>query len=122
MVTSLPDLPFSCAPAPLKNAFPGRNTYLLVCLSGSGYCRLPPVDHLTCMKTFAVCANLLLCSTPLCAEFDEHTWFLGDDTPSARTGIRFGLTDNQPRNFSGVRFPLKLNENNMMVSDGSKES
>ena len=71
------------------------------------------------MKFLLFYFALVLSTGVALAQFDQHTWFIGDDTPLTQTGLRFGLDDNQPQDYSGIRYPLKLNENNMIVSDGA---
>ena len=46
------------------------------------------------MKYFLLVVTLLLGRSILYAQFDQHTWFIGDDGSGVQTGIRFGLVDN----------------------------
>ena len=58
----------------------------------------------------------LLLSSPVFAQLAEHTWFLGGGANDVRTGLRFNFNTNEPEPYNDVRFPLQLQENNMIIS------
>lgn len=53
------------------------------------------------------------------SQIDKHTWFFGNGSGNSRPGIRFDFSTNQPSKFNEVRYPLGLQENNIIVSDPS---
>lgn len=65
----------------------------------------------------------LTCSITLFGQLERHTWFFGGPTGNApapvQTGIRFDFDTNQPQQFNDVRYPLRLQENNIIISDPS---
>ena len=61
----------------------------------------------------------LTCVVPVAGQFAEHTWSIGGGDGRTRTGIRFDFNTSQPPDYSGIRSPLDLQENNTIISDGA---
>ena len=59
--------------------------------------------------------SCILCATHLGAQQEESIWFFGGDRESSRAGIRF--TEDGVEDYSDIRFPLDLQENNIIVTD-----
>lgn len=54
----------------------------------------------------------------MCAQLEESTWFLGGPNDVVQVGMKFAGADNAPVPFNDTRYPLNLQENNIMVADG----
>lgn len=57
----------------------------------------------------------------VCGQLDQNTWFLGGSSISnsnlTQAGIRFDFNSNVPTQYNEIRYPLKLQENNIIVSN-----
>ena len=73
------------------------------------------------MKRFLplICVVLCLAIHPLQAQLAEHTWFVGGGADGVRTGLRFDYDTKEPSDFSGIRHPLYLQENNIIISNNA---
>ncbi|PHI20692.1 hypothetical protein CEQ90_06480 [Lewinellaceae bacterium SD302] len=61
---------------------------------------------------------LLLCASTIHAQPEEVTWFFGG-LNGITTGLQFSSPDYDPIPYNGVRFPLALQENNIIVANQS---
>ncbi len=53
------------------------------------------------------------------AQLEQNTWFFGGGLFDTQAGIRFDFVTNEPTQYNEVRYPLKLQENNIIVSNPS---
>jgi len=69
--------------------------------------------HIAVVITF-----LVLVSNLIHAQLEENTWFFGGgEGVNSRAGIRFDFDSNEPSQYNEVRYPLGLQENNIIVSN-----
>jgi len=52
-------------------------------------------------------------------QLEENTWFFGGGTQNTQPGIQFDFTTNEPSQYNEVRYPMGLQENNIIVSNPS---
>ena len=60
---------------------------------------------------------ILFLTGVLQSQADQKTWFFGGGTNDVTTGLRFTGPDNVPLPYNDVRFPLNMQENNVIVTD-----
>jgi gliding motility-associated-like protein len=70
-------------------------------------------------RTSIIITIYLTVFNPIYGQLDNSTWFLGGGTTNTRAGIRFDFSTNQPFPYNEIRYPLGLQENNIIVSDPS---
>ena len=52
-------------------------------------------------------------------QLERHTWFFGGGNSNTQPGIQFDFDTNQPSQYNQVRYPLNLQENNIIVSNSN---
>jgi len=50
-------------------------------------------------------------------QLDNHTWFFGGGNSATRAGIQFNFSTNQPVPYNEIRYPLGLQENNIIITN-----
>ncbi len=69
--------------------------------------------YFLCFLVMCICLNIN-------AQLEEHTWYFGGNGASTNTvGLRFDQATTIPAPLNNERFPLELQENNVMVTNPS---